>query len=71
MEATPSTETTKKALRVVKPRAPARLHKKLQPDVLKVRVAETKNRLQVLQSKAILMEDRLGAYEKEVQMRVE
>ena len=67
MEGTTTKPT--KALRVVKPRAPARPHKKLADDVLKVRVADTKKRLNVLQSKAILMEDRLGVYEKEVLMR--
>ena len=64
-----STTKTAKTLRVVKPRAPARPHKKLTEEVLKVRVADTKKRLSVLQSKAVLMEDRLGIYEKEVQLR--
>ena len=65
----PQKSAPRKALRVVKPRAPARPHKKLASDVLTGRVADTKKRLQVLQSKAVLMEDRLDAYEKEVSTR--
>ena len=60
-----------KPLRVVKPRAPARPHRKLTDDVLKVRVADTKKRLNVLQSRAVLMGDRLATYEKEVEYRDE
>lgn len=66
-----STDAAPKPLRVVKPRAPARPHRKLPEDVLKVRVAETKKRLQVLQSRAVLMADRLATYEKEVEYRVQ
>ena len=61
--------TPAKPLRVVKPRAPALPHKKLPEDVLKVRVEDTKKRLNVLRSKAVLVEDRLGAYEREVELR--
>lgn len=67
-----STTTSKpKALRVVKPRAAARPHRKLPGAVLKVRVDDTKKRLQILQSRAVLMEDRLATYEKEVDTRDE
>ena len=54
-----------KTLRVVKPRAPARPHRKLPSNVLKVCVTEMSKRLQLLQSNALLMEDRLQAYPKE------
>ena len=66
-------ETTQavKPLRVVKPRAPARPHKKLSDDVLRVRVDDTKKRLNVLKSKAVLMEDRLQSYERETSMRTD
>ena len=60
-----------KPLRVFKPRTPARPHRKLTDDVLKVRVADTKKRLNVLQSRAVLMGDRLATYEKEVEYRDE
>jgi len=67
-----ATTTAKpKPLRVVKPRAPARPYRKLPDDVLKVRVTDTKKRLQLLQSRAVLMEDRLATYEKEVETRDE
>ena len=56
-------------MRVVKPRAAARPHKKLSTEILKTRLAETKKRLLVLQSKSVLMEDRLGAYVRETEMR--
>ena len=58
-----------KPLRVVKPRAAARPHKKLSSEILKTRTAETKKRLLVLQSKSVLMEDRLGAYMRETEIR--
>jgi hypothetical protein len=67
---TPAKDTKPaKPLRVVKPRAAARPHKKLPADVLKLRTSETKKRLLVLQSKSVLMEDRLGAYVREAEMR--
>lgn len=69
MLADTATTPATKPLRVVKPRAPARPHKKLPDDVLKVRVADTKKRLNVLKSKAVLVEDRLSAYEREVELR--
>ena len=69
MEGSTPAPAKKPTLRVVRPRAAARPHKKLQDDVLKVRVTETKKRLQVLQSKAVLMLDRLDAYEKEESVR--
>lgn len=56
-------------LRIVRPRTPARPHKKLSEDVLKVRVTDTKRRLQILQSKAVLMQDRLDVYEREIELR--
>ena len=67
--ATSATAAAPKPLRVVRPRAPARPHKKLPDDVLKVRVGDTKKRLQVLRSKAVLMEDRLSGYEREAELR--
>ena len=57
-----------KPLRVVKPRAAARPHKKLSSEILKTRTAETKKRL-LVQSKSVLMEDRLGAYMRETEIR--
>ena len=56
-------------LRIVRPRTPARPHKKLSEEVLKVRVTDTKRRLQILQSKAVLMQDRLDVYEREIELR--
>lgn len=69
MEGSTPPPAKKPTLRVVKPRAPARPHRKLPDDVLKVRITEAKKRLQVLQSRAVLMTDRLEAYEKEEVVR--
>ena len=69
MEGSTPAPAKKPTLRVVRPRTAARPHKKLPDDVLKVRVTETKKRLMVLQSKAVLITDRLDAYEKEESVR--
>ena len=58
--------TPAKPLRVVKPRAPARPHKKIVDDVIRVHIEDTKKRLKVMQSKAVLMDDRLSGYEREL-----
>jgi len=69
MEGSTPPPAKKPTLRVVKPGRPRARTAKLPDDVLKVRITEAKKRLQVLQSKAVLMTDRLEAYEKEEVVR--
>lgn len=54
-----------------KTRAPARPHKKLEGDKLNARLADAKKKLAVHKSKAILIEDKVEAYERELSLRAE
>ena len=54
-----------------KPRRKARPYKRMPQETLSLRVRDMKKKLSVLQSKTVLIEDRLGMHEEEIQLRLE
>jgi hypothetical protein len=57
--------------RLIRPRAPARPHRKLTDDILMSRIADLEKKLSVLRSRTVLIDDRLDAYKREHSVRVE
>ena len=54
-----------------KPRRKARPYKRMPQETLSLRVRDMKKKLAVLQSKTVLIEDRLGMHEEEIQLRLD
>ena len=65
----PRKALAKKAARVAK--GPARPYKKVEADALKLRVDTMKKKIGLLESKAVILRDRLEMHELEVQYRSE
>ena len=54
-----------------KPRRKARPYKRMPQETLSLRVLDMKKKLSVLNSKTVLIEDRLGMHEEEMKLRLE
>lgn len=64
-----TTKATKVKKSSLKSRAPARPFKKLEQNILDSRLADARKKLAVWQSKAVLVQDKVDAYERELQLR--